>query len=85
MKDLLNTDYLRHNIHFPDAKYFENLAIVELSFVKFIMHHHHYHHNDRMEWKWLGWFSREMSNGIRYFRISIFVCLLKSQINFKKL
>lgn len=47
--------------------------------------HHHYHHNDRMEWKWLGWFSREMSNGIRYFRISIFVCPLKSQINFKKL
>lgn len=55
MKDLLNTDYLRHNIHFPDAKYFENLAIVELSFVKFIMHHHHhYHHNDRMEWNWVG-------------------------------
>lgn len=83
MKDLLNTDYLRHNIHFSDAKYFENLDIVELSFVKFIMHHHHhYHHNDRMEWKCLGWFSREMSNGIRYFRISIFVGPLKSQINF---
>lgn len=51
MKDLLNTDYLGHNIHFPDAKYFKNLDIVELSFVKFIMHHHHhYHHIDRMVW-----------------------------------